>query len=237
MERYVKLGGRWVYLCGESEMPSVPPFAAFWERCGGGFGSGPLGADAEDSMVSDVWQSRAGTRPDGTPWLHTFELVAPAYAPSTCSSGGSGSTPVTTEDELLGGWLWDELAAEDGEPAAAPDPSPRSHCAPTRQPRRRALVYLDDYAPPLTPGDLPPGLSFEQQQALLSGAGGGAAGHVGNGGSGSLSVRAAAALNDQLLTRRAAMRVPGFDLQSWMFRTGRFQAGVAGFQSRLQVEV
>jgi uncharacterized protein YchJ len=218
MERYVKLGGRWVYLCGEDAMPSVPPFDAFWERnCGGGFGGGPLGADAEDGMVSDVWQSRAGTRPDGTPWLHTFQLVAPAYARS------GSAAPDTTEDEVLGGWLWDELAAEDGEPAAAPAPSPRSHRAPPRHPRRRALVYLDDYAPTFAPGDLPPGLSLEQEQALLSGAAAGPGGHVGDGGG--LSVRAAAALNDQLLTQLAAMRNKNdMNYQTWLFRTGRFHA-------------
>jgi len=44
------------------------------------------------------------------------------------------------EDEILGQWLWDGLAVEDGEPAEPPAGQP-----PRR--RRRQLVYLDDYVP------------------------------------------------------------------------------------------
>lgn len=169
--------GRWVFLCEEGAIPDRPPFDAFCERhLGDGSGSGGDGAADAESILSSTWHARAGVRPDGAPWPHMFELVAPAYARSG-AAGSAGRTShasahgnasaraadaPTAEDELLGPWLWDARAQEDGEaPQPAPPPAPPP-------PRRRALVYLDDFDATAPPGDLPHGLSIEQRQVRIN---------------------------------------------------------------------
>ena len=151
--------------------------------------------------------------------------MPPAYA-------RAGSS---TEDELLGPWLWDELAAEDGEPAAAPPPG---HPQYNRRPRRRQLVYLDDYAPKLAAesgaggaaaqgragGGYGPKLRRSDASDASAGVFGEGRQHEDDDDGETLSMRGSAALNHQFRQQLSMLRDPAFDHEVWLFRTGRFRS-------------
>ncbi len=205
LDRYVKHEGKWLCFCREYQVPGGP-FEEFFSRFDEAETAGGLGAEDGDGWMDEevfreAWRQRAGRRLDGSEWSYGFELVRPAYAPS-----GSWA-----EDELLGPFLWDGLAEEDGELAMLqPGQRPR--------PRRREVVYLDDYAPPKKASSsnaAAGGLGFGHGPQLQQGGGDGA--------DGQLSVRGTVMLNHEFRKRLSALRNPELDLDKWMFRTGRYR--------------
>ena len=146
-----------------------------------------------------------------------FQQVPPAYAPHGTSA----------EDELLGPWLWDDLAVEDGEPAQ----TPLNQLA---RPRRRKLVYLDDYAPKVAPaagkgteGNSRAGRGEQPSFAAAATSptpGGNLMPLADDGDEESLSTQNSAVLNHVFRQQRSQMRNPEFDYDTWFFRTGRFRS-------------
>ncbi|GAX73994.1 hypothetical protein CEUSTIGMA_g1444.t1 [Chlamydomonas eustigma] len=209
-ERYLKLEGKWMYYGEESEIPVGGVFANFMEKYYSEQDSeGPMAssADEEDDKIdeelfSKEWMNKAGLKADGSKWAYSFELIQPSYAPHG----------TTTEDQVLGPWLWDELAAEDGEPAMLQPGQDR--------PRRRQLVYLDDYCPASTSAAQSglgsfnfsgPQLTSTPQDTLSDGQGE------------MLSVKSTVRLIHEFKVQLSGLRNPEFNEEVWMFRTGRYR--------------
>ena len=77
VERYLKHGGRWLFLCHERSIPTMGPFEEFVQRyCNDdSMGVGGGGADEEESPFGETWREKAGKRSDGSDWTYSFELV------------------------------------------------------------------------------------------------------------------------------------------------------------------
>ena len=143
-------------------------------------------------------------------------LIAPTLSiqvqPAFAKSG-------TLEDEMLGQWLWDGLAIEDGE-SAVPQPG-----QPPR-PRRRQLVYLDDYAPKDVPTGLVgkgggAGFGASKQQIRP----GDSLDEIATAGEEDvLTMQGTAMLNRRFQKQREMLRNPEFDYEMWLFRSGRFHS-------------
>ena len=81
VDRYVKLEGRWLFLCRENSLPTTGPFEEFvrlYLNEDAEPGPGSLdesdGAD-EASLFGDAWRKKAGKRSDGSDWTYLFEMV------------------------------------------------------------------------------------------------------------------------------------------------------------------
>ena len=99
VERYIKQGGRWLFLSREKSIPTTGPFEDFVHRyCAdeedlGTDYSGLDGSDSADeaSPFGDAWRKKAGKRSDGSDWTYLFELVcyrlssSPQPLPLTCN--------------------------------------------------------------------------------------------------------------------------------------------------------
>jgi hypothetical protein len=209
-ERYLKHEGKWLYYGKENEIPAGGVFNKFMDKYYDqqlNYKSTPTSADMEDmdvdeELFSKSWMNKAGLKADGSKWRYSFQLIQPSYAPHG----------TTTEDEVLGPWLWDELAAEEGEPAKL---QPGQY-----RPRRRQLVYLDDYCPASVSAAQKgfggfrfagPQLTSTPQEAL------------GEGESEMLSVKSTVRLNHEFKVQLSDLRNPGFNKEVWMFRTGRYR--------------
>ena len=127
---------------------------------------------------------------------------------------------------MLGPWLWDELAVEDREsPQAPPNQPPR--------PRRRRLVYLDDYAPnKAAPGEGNQGgagragkygVADQRHFANTSVSAASGRGLLADEEE-ALSTQDSAVLNHAFRQHLSQMRNPAFDFDTWFFRTGRFRS-------------
>ena len=81
VERYVKLEGRWLFLCRENSIPTNGPFEEFVRLYfNEDAETGPEGLDGSDAadeapLFGDAWRKKAGKRSDGSDWTYLFEMV------------------------------------------------------------------------------------------------------------------------------------------------------------------